>query len=332
MRLDERIEAGLRAGNLAWWEMELPSGKVAFDDKKAEMLGYSPESFATYEDFTRLLHPEDLKPAMAAMRDHIGGKVDRYEVEYRIKNSSGSYLWFRDIGAITERNDEAGTIRVIGIVENITQRKHAELELKAALEKEKRLMRELNHRIKNNLHMVSSLVSLKQEAVGNSVDLSDIRERIETIALIHDSFHQSGEIDTIDIGRYLRALLDRVLSLYSKKHVEVIERIVTASFPTETAVTLGLLVNELALNAMKHGFTPAEPPRFSVALEVDPKRDDYVLTVSNTGNEFPKDVSLENPQTLGLQIITSLVGQLRGTIEVERKPHPRFTVRFPVHD
>ena len=129
-RLSQRLEAGLRAGDLAWWEMELPSGKVTFDDRKAEMLGYSPESFKTFEDFTALIHQDDYEKAMQAMRDYLSGDAERYEVEYRIKTSSGEYKWFKDIGAITEHNKTTGSRRVIGIVENITKRKHAEEELR----------------------------------------------------------------------------------------------------------------------------------------------------------------------------------------------------------
>jgi DNA-binding response OmpR family regulator len=127
--LTYRIEAGLRAGNLAWWEMELPSGKVTFDNRKVELIDFPPEMFKTYEDFTRLLHPDDYPKAMQAMRDQLDGKKETYEVEYRIKTSQGTYKWFRDIGAITEKDAGAGTVRVIGMVEDITNRKEAEIEL-----------------------------------------------------------------------------------------------------------------------------------------------------------------------------------------------------------
>ena len=81
----KRLEATMRAGNLAWWEMELPSGTVRFSDEKAAMLGYPPEGFTTYHDFTALLHPDDREPTMQAMRDHLSGNAEQYAVDYRIK-------------------------------------------------------------------------------------------------------------------------------------------------------------------------------------------------------------------------------------------------------
>jgi len=134
-KLRQRIEAGLQAGNLAWWEMELPSGDVVFDDRKAEMLGYAPERFETYEDFTELLHPEDYERAIQAMRDHLQGRTENYEVEYRIKTSDGRYRWFRDVGGVTEKDEGADHARVVGIVEDITERKQAQQELAESEEK-----------------------------------------------------------------------------------------------------------------------------------------------------------------------------------------------------
>ena len=90
------------------------------------MLGYSPAQFKTYEDFTRLLHPDDHEKVMQAMRDHLGGQADKYEVEYRIETSNGTYKWFRDVGGITEQDEATGHTRVVGIVEDISARVRAE--------------------------------------------------------------------------------------------------------------------------------------------------------------------------------------------------------------
>ena len=134
----ERLEAAMEAGSLAWWRMELPSGKVIFSDMKAEMLGYPPERFEEYSDFTDLLHPDDYEKAMQAMRDHLEGETEKYEVEYRIRKKDGSYKWFRDIGSVTELRDEYRV--VTGVVIDIDRRKAAEL----ALEEQKEKLKELH--------------------------------------------------------------------------------------------------------------------------------------------------------------------------------------------
>ena len=138
-KLTKRIEAGLRIGNLAWWEMELPSGKVKFDDRKAELLGYKPEKFTSYSDFTQLIHSDDYDKTMDAMQEHLYGDAETYDVQYRIKTKKGDYKWFRDIGGITEKDSETGKIQVIGIVEDITERKEIEYKLKKSQEHFKKL-------------------------------------------------------------------------------------------------------------------------------------------------------------------------------------------------
>lgn len=98
---------------------------------------------------------------------------------------------------------------------------------------------------------------------------------------------------------------------------------------TRTAVPLGLMINELATNAVKHGFTDNTEARFDVALEKDGSGEAYLLRAANSGRPFPDTIQLDNPDTLGLQLISALVQQLEGTIDLKRKPHPVFTIRFP---
>jgi PAS domain S-box-containing protein len=125
-RLNEKIKKALKTGSIARWEMELPSGKVTFDKLKAELIGYDPDKFETYQDFTALIHPQDHPRVMQAMEDHLKGKRNKYAVEYRIKTRDNKYRWFRDTGGIYEQNRETGQTRVIGVVQDITEQKDKE--------------------------------------------------------------------------------------------------------------------------------------------------------------------------------------------------------------
>ncbi len=127
LNLNNRLENSMIAGNMAWWEVELPSGNISFNKNKALMLGREVEDFKHYSDFTTLLHPADYEPTMEAFRQHITGKKQLYECDYRIRHKNGEYLWFRDIGKISSKNGDE--IVLNGLVINITDHKKIEHEI-----------------------------------------------------------------------------------------------------------------------------------------------------------------------------------------------------------
>ena len=226
-----------------------------------------------------------------------------------------------------------GTIRygnrtiIMAIVEDITERKQQEEKLQKALEDKDSLMRELNHRVKNNLAMVSSLISLKGSEI--EVDLSDLTHRIDAIKLVHDKLHQYNEVERIDVREYFQELLEAIFSSTANRNVHIVNNIEKVSIHPRTAVPLGIVINEIATNALKYGFTDDEEARFAVEMRKDSDSKDYILTLSNTGVAFPDEIGLENADTMGLQLVSSLVKQLSGTVELQKKPSPVFTIRFP---
>ena len=106
----------MQSANMAWWEMDITTGNVIFDKRKTEMLGYESENFKHYKDFMALVHPEDNEITMDAMRKHLEGKSDKYEIEYRIKTKTEDYKWFYDIGSIVKRDNNGKAEKVTGLV------------------------------------------------------------------------------------------------------------------------------------------------------------------------------------------------------------------------
>ena len=114
------------AAGVAWWEMDCRSGAVRFHPRKVEMLGFGPTAFTHYTHFTALLHPEDLEPAMAAMRGHLEGTLAEYRIDYRIRHEDGTYRWFQDIGCITQRDEDGRPAIVTGVVLDVSSHKQLE--------------------------------------------------------------------------------------------------------------------------------------------------------------------------------------------------------------
>jgi PAS domain S-box-containing protein len=123
---NKRFYNAMVAGKMAWWELDYKTGHVIANENKAVMLGYDPEKFTHYSDFTKLIHPEDYKSAIDAMRNHLEGREPRYDVEYRIKMSNGEYCWFHDIGGISKHDESGGPKTVAGFAIDISARMEAQ--------------------------------------------------------------------------------------------------------------------------------------------------------------------------------------------------------------
>jgi PAS domain S-box-containing protein len=134
-----QLEAAMEVGNLAWWAMDCHTGAVRFHRKLTDMLGYAAGLLERYADFTALIHPDDLQPTTQAMRDHLSGKATEYKADYRIRTRSGAYLWFQDVGRISDRDDAGRPVAVTGVVLDISERKRVEDGLRESEERFRRL-------------------------------------------------------------------------------------------------------------------------------------------------------------------------------------------------
>ncbi|MFW5727813.1 MAG: sensor histidine kinase [Spirochaetia bacterium] len=195
------------------------------------------------------------------------------------------------------------------------------------LERREALLKESNHRIKNNLMLLTSLINLKQPAPENKSDFDEISKQIDTIRIIHEKLYRTESFESVKINEYLEEIITSLLKTLSHKKVTVHTDIEDIELPPDTALTLGLLINEIATNAIKYGFSTEEPPVFSVELKQ--LQQNYHLQVHNTGAPFPDSVDFSNPQTLGLKIMRVLASQLNGTIALQKRPFPVFEITFP---
>lgn len=229
-------------------------------------------------------------------------------------------------------NDEKGKpIGTMGISMDVSRLKEVEKNLRRALEEKDFLMRELNHRIKNNLAIITSLLRLKNMNLEGDTDLSDVILQIDAIRLVHEKLHRREEIGSIALQEYFGDLLDTIFSSFYGREVSRIVEVEEFELDTRATISLGLIVNEIAINAIKHGFIDGDEAIFSLNLRKTDEGRAYELVMSNTGKPFPEDIDIHHSGSLGLELISTLVTQLNGSIELRKSPYPVFTLRVPLH-
>jgi len=277
------------------------------------------------------------------------------EVEYRIRDKNGKAKWVHETCQKVPGRDGKPEIYQ-GVIYDITEKKRAE-ETLAKVDAVRK--KEIHHRIKNNLQVISSLLDLQaekfcnRECVRASEVLEAFREsqdRVISIALIHEELHENGETDTLNFSPYLERLVDALFQTYRlgsaritlKKELE--ENIF---FDMDIAVPLGLIVNELVSNSLKHAFSGRDSGEINLKLcrEINPVQEKFpciengtetlretgfILTVADDGTGISDAVDLENSDSLGLQLVKILVDQLEGEMEVKREKGTEFTIRLSI--
>lgn len=290
------------------------------------MLGHDVEE-VTGQSFIPYVHPDDVHNTITFFNKVITTGESQMGIEYRVKHKQGYYVWHSSTGAPIKDHD-GNVVSFVGIARDVTVLKNSEQELRQALQEKDYLMQELNHRVKNSLSMVSSLISLK--GAETEMDFSDIQNRVAAISLIYEKLYQSENVSEINCRDYFGDLLNSVFSSFAKRGVRIEEHIGEIGLPTKTALSLGLIINEIATNAIKYGFTDTREAIFSITMRRNPEDGQHELILSNTGNPFPEDVDPQSTATFGLRLINALVSQIGGTLELQKKPGPVFTIRFPV--
>jgi two-component sensor histidine kinase len=218
------------------------------------------------------------------------------------------------------------------LLEEISERKRAEAQIKASLKEKEVLLREIHHRVKNNLQIVSSLLNLQSSAVddqGTRVVFQESKDRIRSMALVHQQLYQSRDLARIDAVEYLHSLASNLFRSYGIDTNLIRLRIEMDQLElgVDTAIPCGLLINELVSNALKHAFPDGRPGEVRIELRAR-ENGELLLRLSDDGIGFPAELDYRRTTTLGLRLVNTLIEQLGGTIQLNAGPGTAFEVRF----
>ncbi len=216
---------------------------------------------------------------------------------------------------------------------DVTERKRIEDQVRTSLRDKEVLVQEIHHRVKNNLQVISSILSLQAKYIrdeGLMLALNETRNRVRAIAAIHEMLYQTKGFARIEIGPYLRQLAAMLLDFYgvAEGAIAVDIGIDAVWLDIDKAIPCGLIVNELISNSLKHAFKNKGKGRIGISLRSE-KENWYALTVSDNGIGFQKDFDIRKAHSLGLQMVHLLADQLGGTAGIGGREGAEVVVRFP---
>lgn len=332
-----RLENAMDLARLANWEFDLSSKTLIFNDRFFSMLGTTAEHEGSYqmamEDYiNKFVHPDDT-PSIAeliesSLRDGIS--VFGREIHHRVIRHDGEIRHVAiHIRVIPATGEESA--HVYGTIQDVTENKLAEENLKQSLIEKEVLIKEIHHRVKNNLMVISSLLNLQSQYIKDKEALDIFREsqnRARSMALIHERLYRSSDLKRIDFGDYIQTLANDLFHTYVTDPVRVKLNMCVENLMVDinTTVPLGLIVNELVTNSMKHGFVG--DTEGEINIDFHKEVDEFVLVVEDTGVGFPDDIDFRNTSTLGLQLVNNLTTQIDGKIELNKNKGTKFRITF----
>ncbi|MFL5753536.1 MAG: PAS domain S-box protein, partial [Bacteroidia bacterium] len=272
--------------------------------------------------------PEERKMRAEKYARAFKGESQHFEV--KLFNEDGTAYWAEVfLEPVYDNNGEV--YELSGIAHNITERKTAEEQIRQSLKEKEVLLKEVHHRVKNNLQVISSILNLQSTYARDSSTLNLLKEcqnRIKSMAFIHESLYQTKDFTEINFSEYVLVLVKNLMHSYSSidNRIKTRFEVENLLLNLDTSIPCGLIVNELVSNALKYAFPDNKEGYIFVQLKREKNK--IVLSISDNGIGLPKDLDYRNTESLGLQLVVTLVEQIGGEIAINTEKGTNFTITF----
>lgn len=283
-------------------------------------------------DFIQKTHPDDVEKVMSTFIEaNLSYKPG--SVQHRFKCADGHYIWVSSLGnpLFNEKNQYDG---VVFSMTDISSIKYAEEKYKESLKEKELVLRELHHRVKNNMQIISSLLNLQAKSLKDERDIEIFKSsqnRVKSMAIIHEKLYDSPDFAHIKLLDYIQSLVEELYTAYhtSENMIELQINVDEFVLKMETAIPLGLLINELVSNSLKYAFPKDKPfENAKIMIELKKEEDNFQLTVLDNGVGLPENMDLNKTETLGMQLINSLTDQIDGDLNLDVSHGTKFTISF----
>jgi PAS domain S-box-containing protein len=329
------LDRAQEVGQIGSWRLDVRRNQLMWSAENHRIFGVSEGTPLSYESFLEIVHPDDRLYVDTRWKAGLSGEP--YDIEHRLL-VDGQVKWVRE-KAYLEFDDALSLLGGFGITQDITERKRVEQELRdseerlrVSLDEKEVLLKEIHHRVKNNMQVICSLVSLQageMEDDAMRAALRDVTHRVRSMALVHEKLYQSDDLSRIEFSEYARSLLNYIWRSHGTgtSGIRFALELEPVSLSVNVAVPCGLILNELVTNALKHAFGDRPEGVVTVSLQRG-EQGEVRLRVCDNGTGLPPGFDWTHSRSLGLRLVQMLAGQLHAKVEVSSHEGTEFSLTF----
>lgn len=308
---------------------DLKGNLIYVNDRFAKMHGYRAKELIGKN--LSIFHNEEQMGNVNTLNEQLKKEGNYINKEVWHKRKDGT-VFPTLMNAIVIKNDKGVPSFLCGTAMDISDYRKAEEQIKTSLKEKEVLLKEIHHRVKNNLQIISSLLNLQVNYINDkhsSEIFKETKNRIKTMALVHEKLYQSEDLASIDLADYMKTLVHELFHSYEAKSGTITLNVNVGNIPIDIdkAIPCGLIINELTSNSLKYAFPDGKKGKISINLRLNNNK--YILIVRDNGVGFPENLDFRKTESLGLQLVYSLAQQLNGSINLNRNSGTTFKIMFP---
>jgi PAS domain S-box-containing protein len=332
-RSEERFRALFDQAAVGVAQIETATGRfLKVNRRVCDIVGYAAGELEslTFQDIT---HSDDLPADMDNMKLLAEGKISEYSVDKRFRRKDGSLVWVNQTVSTMSIDREKQSYEIT-VVQDITARKQMEERIRTDIKEKETLLKEIHHRVKNNMQVIVSLLRLQADQIEDPDILEKFKaseDRIASMALVHEMLYGSKDLSKIDFNRYIENLVNTLFQSFGvdTDRIGLVLNLEPIQLDVYDAIPCGLVVQELVSNSLKYAFPKDWKGEAKIRIGLRRVDDKVELSVADTGKGMPEITDVDGLKSLGFKLVHVLgKEQLDGDVQVNRENGTRITVRF----
>ncbi len=312
---------------------DLKSGKNIYLNKEIQaVLGFTPDDVINLGDnfMPELMHPEDFSRFVEHTKAVSQLEEDKtLEFRYRMRTSDGLWRWFTSRDSVFKRDEDGNPEQILGAATDITDQMDDRESLQNALQENRGLLQELQHRVKNSFSMISGMTELMKSSAASEESLyllDEIQSKIEAVSNMYNLLYDTGSIHDVRLDNYIQMIIDSMP--VTGDRITFSAKLTEIEIPVKTAIPVGIITSELLTNSIKHGFP--ESRKGTVKINMEAANGTVRITITDNGAGIPENVNISQGDSLGMKLIQALTKQIGGTFSVENCGGTCSTLEFSV--